>query len=130
MEEQDPQMKDSLKGEFEDSENEGLTGTPDVFNLLPEGFANVPLPQFQALNIPCQVHSMLPTHPPPPPINFPPSMILALVTTITPLASTRSEDLILHFIWVFDRLGQNTAPLAPPVQTPTLAANQMHTWAP
>ena len=40
--EQDPQTKDVLEGEFEDSENEELTGTPEVLNPSPEGFADIP----------------------------------------------------------------------------------------
>src|SRR5260370_21466967 len=48
----------------------------------------------------------------------------------TPPASTGAEDLILKFIWALNRLEQNTAPLVPLVQTPTLATNQMCVWAP
>ena len=50
--EQDPQMKDLLEGDFEDLENEGLTGTPEVLNPSPEGYANIPLPHFQTSSIP------------------------------------------------------------------------------
>src|SRR5260370_3203545 len=48
----------------------------------------------------------------------------------TPLGSTGAEDLILLFIQALDRLGQNTTPLVPPVQTPTPATNQMCVQAP
>src|SRR5260370_17094714 len=48
----------------------------------------------------------------------------------TPPASTGAEDLMLKFIWGLNRLGQNTAPLVPLVQTPTLATNQMCVQAP
>src|SRR5260370_21970154 len=48
----------------------------------------------------------------------------------TPPESTGAEDLILHFIQALDRLGQNTTPLVPLVQTPTLSTNQMCVQAP
>src|SRR5260370_39003823 len=48
----------------------------------------------------------------------------------TPRASTGAEDLILKSIQALNRLGQNTAPLVPLVQTPTLATNQMCVQAP
>src|SRR5260370_12363985 len=41
-----------------------------------------------------------------------------------------TEDLILHFIQALERLGQTTAPQAPPAQIPTPATSQMHAWAP
>src|SRR5260370_29617974 len=94
LEEQDLRTKDSLEGNFKDSENKGLIGTPEVLNPSPEGFTNIQLPQFQTSNIPCQAHSALPTNPPPPPpppTNFPPSFpytILALVTMNAPPVST------------------------------------------
>src|SRR5260370_11778568 len=57
-------------------------------------------------------------------------MILGAAIMTTPLALTRAEDLILHFIQALDRLGQNTAPPVPPVQATPLAANQLQAQAP
>src|SRR5258708_29332822 len=64
-----------VEDKLEESETEGLIGTPEIIRPSPETFARLPLPSAQASIIPCLSpnQGQAPPSPPPPPHpNFPP----------------------------------------------------------
>ena len=119
--EQEPQTRKTLGEGDEESEVEGLTSTPEVLNPSPEGFSTI--------NFPNMPHSALPTHPPPPTLQFPQYTAPHQAAMPNPTIPTSGqEDLIHHFICALDRLADNRppAPIAP-VSAP--AATQARAWA-
>src|SRR5258708_17638443 len=71
-----------VEDELEESETEGLIGTPEIIGPSPETFAQLPLPSAQASIIPCLSPSqgqapLYPTSQPPTPPNSAPSTATA-----------------------------------------------------
>src|SRR5258708_3618140 len=115
----------SVEDELEESETEGLIGTPEIIRPSPETFVQLPLPSTQPSIIPCLSPSqgqapLQPPTPQPTPQISPP--VAAAVTNV--------DGMVQHLLCALVTLGQSMAQNLPPqVPTPVLLMHLMFpTW--
>src|SRR5258708_4265445 len=108
--------EDPVEDELEESETEGLIGTPEIIRPSPETFTQLPLPSTQPSSIPCLSPNQEQTPLPPPTPQPSTPQIPPLVTS----AVTNVDKMVQHLLHALVTLGQSM-PQNPPPQAPVLA---------
>src|SRR6266436_670711 len=114
-----------VEDKLEESETEGLIGTPEIIRPSLETFVQLPLPSAQASIIPplSPRQGQAPPYPTPQPST---PQISPLMAT----AATNADEMVQHLLCTLVMLGQST-PQNPPLQAPApVPPTQTRTHAP
>src|SRR5260221_8058636 len=119
------QVGEPVKDNLEESETEGLVGTPEIIRPSLEPFMQLPLPSTRPSIIPCLSPSQGQA-PPQPSISQPPT------PQIPPLAAaaTNVDEMIQHLLHALITLGQSTPQNLPPQTLAPMPSTQTCTCAP